>query len=74
MIDNIKKLWPQIDQKTDFILAVSKAVKRAPNTLKNHWFCNFFSVPEENQDLVVKMMQKQIKKQNDAIKEIEVNN
>lgn len=63
-IDNIKNLWSKIDYKTGFIEDASEAFKRSKNTLHNHWFARWFSVPEDEQDEVIKFMQNYIKQQN----------
>lgn len=62
-IENIKRLWLEIENKTDFILKASKFFNRKPNTLRTHWFCGagFWSVPEDKEDKVIEFMQKYIK-------------
>lgn len=74
MIENIKKLYALIDDKTAFLLMASKDLKRSPKTLRAHWFSRtgFWSIPEEHQARVVELLQNTISKQNE-IKEIEVN-
>ena len=68
MIENIKNLWKEIDNKTKFIKAFSEHIKRSPNTLHNHWFARFWLVPKEHQEEVVKYMQKYIRLQNEVSK------
>jgi hypothetical protein len=63
-IENIKNLWNEIDYKTGFIVVASEEFKRSKNTLHNHWFARWFSIPETEQDNVVKFMQNYIKNQN----------
>lgn len=67
MIENIKKLYSQVDYKTGFIEDVADALGKSPNTLRHHWFARsgFWSIPEEHQPKVVEMLQSQIKKQNE---------
>lgn len=74
MIENIKNLYTEIQDKTAFLLMASKDLKRSPKTLRNHWFSNtgFWSIPEEKQARVVELLQNTIAKQNET-KEIEVN-
>lgn len=62
-IDNIKNLWQEINNKTNFIIAVAHDLDRSPNTLHNHWFARFWQVPEEKQDEVIKYMQTWIRNQ-----------
>lgn len=63
-IDNIKDLWEQIDYKTGFIEDASIAFKKSKNTLHNHWFARWFSVPKKEQDNVITFMQTYINLQN----------
>ena len=63
MIQNIKNLWKEIDNKTAFIEMAAKDLNRSPNTLHNHWFARFWQVPEEHQSRVVELLQRTIKKQ-----------
>ncbi len=71
-IDNIKNLWDSISYKTGFIEKAAEAFGKSKNTLHNHWFARWWSIPETHQDEVISFMQKYIKHQED-IKEIEVN-
>lgn len=64
LIDNIKTLWLKIDYKTGFIEKASKEFKRSENTLHNHWFARWFSVPKTHQKEVITFMQNYIKNQN----------
>jgi len=65
MIENIKKLWKQIDNKTNFIVMAANDLDKSPNTLRHHWFSNsgFWSVPEEHQPRVIELLQNTIKEQ-----------
>lgn len=60
-IDNIKNLWGQIGNKTDFIKEFAPVVGRSPSTLHNHWFARFWTVPIEFQDQTIKYMQNYIR-------------
>lgn len=62
--NNIKDLYGLIADKKDFIMKVSAAFKRKPNTVSNHWFCGYFSVPEVIQDEVISFMQAYVSNQN----------
>lgn len=64
MLENIKNtLYPEIKNKTSFFIALAKEVDRSPLSLRQHWFANFWSIPEEFQAKVVDFMQKYIKNQ-----------
>lgn len=64
MIENIQKLYKQVEKKSDFIKNVAKEVGNTPSSTRTHWFSNFWSIPEEHQAKVVEMLQKTISKQN----------
>lgn len=64
MIENIQELYSQIDEKTKFIILASNHLGKSPLTLRNHWFSAFWSIPEEYQEQIVKLLQNTIKKQN----------
>jgi hypothetical protein len=63
MTEEIKKLYSQLNHKTDFMLIVAKDLNKKPNTLKNHWFSGFFSIPDEYQERVIELLKITIKKQ-----------
>jgi len=63
MITTIQTLYSQIEKKTDFIKLVAKDLGKSPLTLRHHWFGQFWSIPEENQQRVKDLLKKQIKKQ-----------
>lgn len=63
-IDNIKNLWdklPNDGSKTDFMVMLGKDIGRQPNTLKNHWFTSFWSIPKEFEDRVIELLQNTIR-------------
>jgi len=63
-IDNIKKLWdlmPKDGSKTSFLIMLGNDVGRKPNTLRNHWFANFWGIPTEFQDRVILLLQNTIR-------------
>lgn len=64
MIENIKELYAQIDYKTGFLIQLGESLQKSPLTLRNHWFGNFWSIPEEYHERVVTFMQNYIKQQN----------
>lgn len=61
MIDNIKYLYDQIEDKTEFIKEVAKDRKKRPLTIRNHWFGQFLAIPEEHQERVIELLQNKIK-------------
>ena len=67
MIDNIKNLFQQIENRTDCIATISGATGIKGNTIARHWLTDsgFWSIPEKHQETVVTILQKIIKKQND---------
>lgn len=62
--NNIKDLYGLVSDKKDFIIKVSAAFKRRPNSVSNHWFCGYFSVPEAIEDEVISFMQAYVASQN----------
>lgn len=70
MIENIQKLYKQVEKKSDFIVSVAKEVGNTPLSTRTHWFSNFWSIPEEYQCKVVEMLQKTIAKQNSQKQEV----
>lgn len=67
--DNIEYLWNQLQNngsKKKFMKACSLEFDRSYNTIKQHWFSSYgdWSVPEDKQDQVIKMLQIEIKNQN----------
>lgn len=68
-IDNIKNLWQQLGnsgEKTEFILLLASETGKSPNTIRQHWLSNagFWSIPEDEQDRVIELLQKTIAIQN----------
>lgn len=63
LIDEIKELYSQINEKTKFMEMVASDLIKKPNTLKNHWFSSFFSIPDEYQERVMELLQNTIKEQ-----------
>lgn len=63
-IDNIKAMYKQVGNKVKFITALSEVVDRAPKTLANHWFREYWCVPKELQETVILFMQNYIKNLN----------
>ncbi len=66
MIQNIKNLYAQIDKKVDFLIELANDLDKSPNTMRNHWFGNFWSIPEEYQERVVELLQNRIALQNES--------
>ncbi|CAL2077422.1 conserved protein of unknown function [Tenacibaculum sp. 190524A02b] len=66
--DNLKSLYLKIDNKTKFLQSLADFIGRSPNTLKNHWFANFWSVPDDLIDEVIMFMQNYIKIQEELKK------
>lgn len=60
-IDNIKNLYAQVGHKTNFTIKLAEALGKSPQSLRVHWFGNFWSIPDEYQDTVVDFLQKTIK-------------
>jgi len=69
--DNIKNLWQQLPNdgsKSDFIALCSEEFGRSKKTIRQWWFTKYgdWSVPEEFQDIVIKLLQKKIRLKNTA--------
>ena len=62
-IDEIKDLYSQVKRKNDFMKALAESLGKKPNTLKNHWFSGFFSIPDEHLEETKTFLQSTIKKQ-----------
>lgn len=63
-IDNIKNLYAQLNHKTNFTIALANELDKSPQSLRVHWFGNFWSIPDEYQDTVISFLQNTIKNQN----------
>jgi hypothetical protein len=66
-IEQIKNLYSQIEKKVKFIEFVAEKVERSPKTLRNHWFAEFWSVPVEHQEQVIKLLKETISKQKELV-------
>lgn len=64
MKENIQKLYNQLNDKSEFISEVAMAFGNTPQSIANHWFGRFWSIPEEHRPKVVKMLQDKVDKQN----------
>lgn len=64
-IDQIKELYSQVKAKSKFIekLGTNNKIDRSPRTIRNHWFSEFWSVPEDKQEAVLKLLKEEIKNQ-----------
>ena len=69
MIENIKTLYEQIEDKYSLIMELSIKFGIRPGSIRTNWFATFFSVPENHQEEVVTILQKKIREQN----KIEIN-
>lgn len=62
-IDNIKELYNQIEHKTNFTIEVGTYFKKSPQSLRVHWFGNFWSIPDKYQDELITLLQNKIANQ-----------
>ena len=65
-IENIKHLYAQIENKTQFIQLVADDLGLSPRYLRNHWFGAFWSIPKKYIDRVIALLQSTIRLQNAA--------
>ena len=72
MIENIKNLYGQINQKTKFIGEVAADLGKNPQYVRSHWFSSFWTIPEIYQGRVVELLQNKIKAQNQITNTIQV--
>ena len=70
MIDNIKSLYSQVDKKNKLIEKVANDLGKKPNTLKNHWFSTFFSIPDEHQPRVIEILEETINNQSKEVSHV----
>ena len=63
MIKEIQGLYAQIQKKTKFIKLVADDLDKSPLTLRHHWFAQFWSIPEEHQLRVKKLLLDTLEKQ-----------
>lgn len=63
--ENIKHLYGKIKNKSNFIQLVADETGANYGTVKSHWLCasGGFSVPEQHEDIVIKLAQRTIKNQ-----------
>ena len=66
-MDNIKSLYPQINEKTKFISEVAKEFDLNPQYVRSHYFSSFWTIPQDKQLKVIQMLQNKIAEQNKAI-------
>ncbi len=64
MKENIKQLFRNVENKTEFIELLSKEFNRKPASIRNNWFSAFYSIPQENEARVVELLQRTIAAQN----------
>ncbi len=62
-IDNIKKLVKGIVDKKTFYQTVADDLGKKANSLQNHWFNGFWSIPTKHEDRVMEIAQETIKRQ-----------
>lgn len=62
-INNIKLLYQQVKKKTPFIQEVADHFKKSPQSLRVHWFASFWSIPEQYQDELIRLLQNKISNQ-----------
>ena len=62
-IEEIKSLYGQIKEKTKTIEFIASKIGRAPKSLRNHWFSEFWAIPAEHQENVKKLLMQIIKSQ-----------
>jgi hypothetical protein len=64
MIQNIKKLYSEINNQKEFCLLLSKEFELKPNSIRTNWLSTYYSVPDKYQARVIEILQKTIKQQN----------
>lgn len=57
---NIKKLYEKINHKNRLIKMVAKDLGLSAAYVRNHWFSNFWIIPEKHQARVIELMQRAI--------------
>lgn len=62
-IKEIGRLYNKVAKKGSFIFEFSNFINRSPNTLSNHWFGNFWSIPEDKQEETESYLKAYLKKQ-----------
>jgi len=68
MIDVIQEQYLKLKSKTKFIkmLSDNPKIDRAPKTLRNHWFSEFWAIPLEFQSIVLEEINKELEIQKSA--------
>lgn len=56
-------LYKHIHKKTKFIMEAGAHFGKSPQSLRVHWFGNFWSIPERYQDDLILFLQQKIKEQ-----------
>ena len=69
-IQSIKEKYKAVKSKGEFLLSFTEIADRSFNTLRNHWFCNAWLIPEDVQDKAITELDKWIKKE--SIENVEV--
>lgn len=64
---NIRNLYNQISKKREFISMAAADLNKSPLTLRQHWFGQFWNIPEEHQPRIVELLQNTIATQNQKV-------
>lgn len=62
-IDEIKRLYAQVNAKSKFIEDTAGKLNRSPLSLRTHWFSNFWAIPPDHQAGVLRLLKSAISKQ-----------
>ena len=57
MMENIKKLYKEIEDKKGLICAIAKEFKMREVSVRSNWFCRFWTIPEYRIDRTIEIMQ-----------------
>lgn len=52
-IDVVKDLYKNVGRKVDYMTALADHMGLSPLTLNNHWFCRFWSIPDDKIEEVI---------------------
>lgn len=61
--EEIKDLYGQLDHKTNFTIKAGAHFKRSPQSLRVHWFGNFWSIPEGFEDELISLLKYELANQ-----------
>lgn len=65
MIENIKTLYQQIDDRRAVVVSIAEEFGLKPISVANNWFGSYWAIPDRHQERVAEILQNAIRIQNE---------